>query len=56
MMLKATGLKKSYGELAVLKEVAIEVSKGEVIAIVGSSQTTKPQRHCSFQHPRIQTS
>ncbi len=41
MMLKATGLKKSYGELAVLKEVAIEVSKGEVIAIVGSSGAGK---------------
>ncbi len=40
-MLKATGLNKSYGELAVLKEVAIEVSKGEVIAIVGSSGAGK---------------
>ncbi len=40
-MLKATGLKKSYGELAVLKEVAIEVSKGEVVAIVGSSGAGK---------------
>ncbi|MEJ6694800.1 MAG: ABC transporter ATP-binding protein [Chitinophagales bacterium] len=40
-MLKATGLKKSYGELAVLKEVTIEVSKGEVVAIVGSSGAGK---------------
>lgn len=40
-MLKATGLKKSYGELAVLKDVTIEVSKGEVVAIVGSSGAGK---------------
>ena len=40
-MLKATGLKKSYGELAVLRDVTIEVSKGEVVAIVGSSGAGK---------------
>lgn len=40
-MLKAEGLVKRYGELTVLKEVSLEVPKGEVVAIVGSSGAGK---------------
>ena len=32
-MLKAEGLKKSYGSLQVLKGVDIEIHKGEVVSI-----------------------
>ena len=40
-MLKAKGLVKQYGDLTVLNKVSIEVSKGEVVAIVGSSGAGK---------------
>jgi lipoprotein-releasing system ATP-binding protein len=40
-MLKATGVRKKYGELDVLKGVDIEINKGEVISIVGSSGAGK---------------
>src|SRR5215216_3697732 len=40
-MLKATGVKKKYGDLAVLKGVDIEVRAGEVVSIVGSSGAGK---------------
>ncbi|MFT4969289.1 MAG: lipoprotein-releasing system ATP-binding protein [Chitinophagales bacterium] len=40
-MLKAEGLVKQYGDLTVLNKVSIEVSKGEVVAIVGSSGAGK---------------
>lgn len=40
-MLKASGLLKQYGDLTVLKEVAIELTEGEVVAIVGSSGAGK---------------
>lgn len=40
-MLKAQGLKKSYGALNVLKGVDIQVGEGEVVAIVGASGAGK---------------
>jgi lipoprotein-releasing system ATP-binding protein len=35
-MLRASNLIKSYGELAVLKGIDLEINKGEVVAIVGA--------------------
>ncbi len=40
-MIKATNIHKSFGELEVLKGVSLEVSKGEVISITGSSGAGK---------------
>lgn len=40
-MLTAKGLTKSYGELPILKGIDLEVKKGEVISIVGSSGAGK---------------
>jgi lipoprotein-releasing system ATP-binding protein len=40
-MIKASGIKKSYGTLNVLKGVNIEIKKGEVISIVGASGAGK---------------
>jgi ABC superfamily ATP binding cassette transporter, ABC protein len=40
-MLKISNLNKSFGELKVLKDISFEVSKGEVIAILGPSGTGK---------------
>jgi len=40
-MLKAEGLKKSYGALQVLKGVDVNVAKGEVVVIVGASGAGK---------------
>ncbi len=40
-MLKAEGLKKSYGSLQVLKGVDVTVAKGEVVVIVGASGAGK---------------
>lgn len=40
-MLKGTGLRKSYGDLNVLKGVDIEIKKGEVVSIVGASGAGK---------------
>lgn len=40
-MLKAEGLRKSYGALQVLKGVEVHVAKGEVVVIVGASGAGK---------------
>jgi lipoprotein-releasing system ATP-binding protein len=40
-MLTATGIKKSYGALQVLKGVDVGIKKGEVVAIVGASGAGK---------------
>jgi lipoprotein-releasing system ATP-binding protein len=33
-MLKATGIKKAYGTLSILKGVDFEVAKGEIVSII----------------------
>lgn len=40
-MIKVTGLKKNFGSLEVLKGIDLEISEGEVIAIIGPSGTGK---------------
>lgn len=40
-MLKATGIKKSYGNLPILKGVDFEVAKGEIVSIIGASGAGK---------------
>jgi lipoprotein-releasing system ATP-binding protein len=40
-MLRAKDLEKTYGELAVLKGIDLEIRKGEVVAIVGASGAGK---------------
>ena len=40
-MLKAKGIKKSFGKLQILKGVDLEVNKGEIITIVGPSGAGK---------------
>ncbi len=40
-MLKAEGIQKSYGQLKVLKDINLEVNKGEIVAIVGASGAGK---------------
>ena len=40
-MLKVTGLQKSYGSLDVLKGVDLEITKGEIVSIVGASGSGK---------------
>lgn len=40
-MLRATGIRKSYGNLHVLNGVDIEIKKGEIVSIAGSSGAGK---------------
>lgn len=40
-MLKAVNIKKSYGQLEVLKDINLDVKKGEIISIVGASGAGK---------------
>ena len=40
-MIKVENLSKSFGDLTVLKEINVEIHKGEVISIIGPSGTGK---------------
>lgn len=40
-MIKITNLSKSFGDLRVLKNINLEVEKGEIVAIIGPSGTGK---------------
>ncbi len=40
-ILKVEGLKKSYGKLDVLKDINVEIGKGEVVCVIGPSGSGK---------------
>ena len=40
-MIKIQGIKKSFGQLQVLKGIDLEIGKGEVVSIVGPSGAGK---------------
>lgn len=40
-MIKGIGIKKTFGQIEVLKNIDIEVSKGEIVSIVGTSGAGK---------------
>ncbi len=52
MMLEIKGLRKSYGELEVLKGVDLSVEKGDVIAVLGPSGSGKDHHASMHQFPR----
>jgi lipoprotein-releasing system ATP-binding protein len=41
IMIKTTGIKKSFGSLEVLKGISLEVKKGEIVSIIGPSGAGK---------------
>ena len=41
LMIKIENLHKSFGKLEVLKGIDLEVKKGEIVVIIGSSGTGK---------------
>ena len=58
-MVTAKHISKSYGDLQVLKDVSLQIKKGEVVSIVGPSgagKTTLLQiyafLHISQKHPK----
>ncbi|ROR31843.1 amino acid ABC transporter ATP-binding protein (PAAT family) [Mobilisporobacter senegalensis] len=41
MVIKATNIKKHFGELEVLKDISLEITEGEVVCIIGPSGSGK---------------
>ncbi|MBS4207188.1 amino acid ABC transporter ATP-binding protein [Bacillus sp. FJAT-50079] len=49
-MMEVTNLKKSYGELEVLKQISFDVNKNDVIAVIGPSGSGKSTMLRSLVH------
>ena len=41
IMIKTNGINKSFGQLQVLKNISLEVKKGEIVSIIGPSGAGK---------------